>query len=280
MKRTLFDHYRLGIQKLITLLGYTHPQIYEVLILQHRLIENLDNTLAYGETPMFRGERARILKRCDQISLTLADTSFIKLCELSEVTIWQNALTPRRDPLIDQENQSKLDAYLSVMKDLLLKQGLLFSEEDSEVRQSAQMHTLSALDGLNGKRKGEIVRFLYGMELIFANNPIISLVNANLQRVYLEGENLTWANFAGADLTEANLSWTNLSWADLSEAMLVGVDMAFAYLEKTHLRGANAQGANLFQADLDKAVYNGKTQWPKGFDPACKGALATEQGMP
>jgi uncharacterized protein YjbI with pentapeptide repeats len=276
MRRTIFDHYRLGIQKLITILGYRHPQIYEILVLQHRLIENLDNTSAYGETPMFRSERAKILKRCDQISLALTEISFIKLCELSEVRIWQNTLTPRRDPLANQENQEKLEAYLNEMKNLLLKQGLLFSDEESEIRQTARSHTLSTLDGLDGQRKGEVIRFLYGTELIFANNTVISLVNANLQRTYLEGENLTWVNLAGADLTEANLSWTNLSWADLRKTVLVGADMFSTYLEKAHLDAANLQGANLFRAVLDKTMYNGQTQWPKDFAPTTKGAVELE----
>ena len=50
---------------------------------------------------------------------------------------------------------------------------------------------------------------------------------------------------------------------DLSGVDLRGVDLS----------GVDLRGANLLSANLERAVYDGLTIWPEGFDPASRGAI-------
>lgn len=106
---------------------------------------------------------------------------------------------------------------------------------------------------------------------------IAYLRGAQLRGAYMSGMDLFHANLAdadlrGADLGEANLSNANLSGADLSRANLWGADLSDANLE-----GADLGGANLIGADVRRAIYDGFTRWPDGFDPRAAGALDTTE---
>ncbi|MBN1878098.1 MAG: pentapeptide repeat-containing protein [Anaerolineae bacterium] len=126
---------------------------------------------------------------------------------------------------------------------------------------------------MDGVRKGEIISFLYGTELIFRNAPVISLAGAELTQIYLAGVNMAWVNLAEACLMRGNLAWVNLAWANLEDANLFGADLFLTDLGRACLVGANLQAANLFGADLAQAEYDASTQWPIGFDPVAAGAI-------
>jgi uncharacterized protein YjbI with pentapeptide repeats len=192
--------------------------------------------------------------------------------------------------------ETRLQDYFDRMTDLLLREKLRDTEEETEVRSIAQARTLNILSSLNGKRKGEVLRFLIVTRLVVSDKsleviteilrnahlverpdkllgePIISLCNADLAGVelpvpylFLLGAKLQYANLQRADLTgliggipvAADLRGANLERANLQEAKLAGADLQYADLQYAHLQGANLQGANLQNADLLGADLRG-----------------------
>ena len=120
------------------------------------------------------------------------------------------------------------------------------------------------------------------------------LTGAILTEANLTGVDLTGADLTGADLTEANLWVANLTGAILKGAYLKDAYLKGAYLTKADLteayfRGADLTGTNLKWADFSGAYltgaklnthgplgnpilrrstkYDGKTEFPEGFDP-------------
>lgn len=82
------------------------------------------------------------------------------------------------------------------MSDLTLNKNLLSSKRGDAVRSVARTLTLTTLRGLDGSRKGEVVRFL-------ADARVVHLID--LTRAELRG-----ADLAGVDLTNANLENVNV----------------------------------------------------------------------
>jgi uncharacterized protein YjbI with pentapeptide repeats len=113
------------------------------------------------------------------------------------------------------------------------------------------------------------------------------LRNAKLSQV-----NLTGANLQGTDLRNAVLKNVDLSrddwhkiWSRLKDGFKErkkALCMPFyprrkANLQATDLRGADLEATeNLIDADLDNAVYDGRTKWPLDFDPQATGATLEE----
>ena len=91
---------------------------------------------------------------------------------------------------------------------------------------------------------------------------------ANFDSVDFKGAHLTWAKLgrailSHADFTGAYLRRVNLSGADLTGAILSGAN----------LQGANLMFAHLDDADLTGALYDSKTIFTRGFDPAARGMV-------
>lgn len=165
----------------------------------------------------------------------------------------------------DRVRESALQTYLDRMTDLLLKEDLRNSEEDSDVRKLARARTLSTLSRLDPTRKRTVLEFLFEARLVGycdidynRYKSIVSLANADLSGVDLGGSFL-----AGIDLTDVNLSKTNLSFtylqganlygADLQGANLHLADLEVANLRDADLHGANLQGTNLHSVNLSCA---------------------------
>lgn len=161
-----------------------------------------------------------------------------------------------REIATDRQQEAALQAYIDRMADLLLKENLRTSENE-EVRNIARIRTLSLLRGLDGKRKGIVVRFLYESGLI-VEKPVIDLAGADLSGAELINANLRGANLSGTYLNKAllwgiNLSAANLSHASLTEAKVFNVDLSEANLSQTFLLKVDLTEANLTQADLTGA---------------------------
>ena len=97
-----------------------------------------------------------------------------------------------------------------------------------------------------------------GEEGSYADLPGADLSEANLRGGNLRKADLREANLRGGNLSEANLRKAVLSEADLrganlSEAVLWGGNLSEADLTGADLRGANLRGANLRGADLTRA---------------------------
>lgn len=180
---------------------------------------------------------------------------------------------------LDQQRATILQTYLDNIQDLLLNHNLLKSQSDSDVAILARARTLTALQGLDAMRKGQLLIFLYQANLIgFVENGktharIINLGGVNLSGFYLNGQplvyapgglpngvildgaNLSGANLSGAILDHAHLSEANLSGATLTEASLAyadlnGANLSRATLDDTSLGDANLSGAYLSSASL------------------------------
>jgi len=154
----------------------------------------------------------------------------------------------------ERRNQATLEAYFDRMTELLLKEGLLESQKDAEVQSIARSRTLAVLRSLDGKRKGQVVQFLYGSGLIGPKHV-----------VWLDGADLRGADLIEVKLINTNLSGVNLRRANLQGALLckswlVEADLRKASLKGTDLRSCNFSGANLANANLRKALLEGSSR--------------------
>jgi uncharacterized protein YjbI with pentapeptide repeats len=189
----------------------------------------------------------------------------------------------------DQRAQdTALQAYLDEMSHLLTdaERPLRRAQPSDNLSIVARARTLTALPRLDGKRKGQVVQFLYESGLITKDRPILDvrgsdlreadLIGADLSEAYLtsadlSGANLRGANLRGANLSEASLRGANLSKADLSraslsEASLSEADLSEAYLISADLRGAdlsNAKGLGNEELVLEASSLDGATM-PNG----------------
>ena len=174
---------------------------------------------------------------------------------------------------IDRQEENALQTYLDRMTELLLKNKLRTSR-NKELRNVARIRTLTVLRGLDPKRKGLVLQFLYEAGLISKEKSIVDLRyahlwDADLMRSNLSGANLSFADLNGADLYEASLNDTDLRhaimpevdlrYADLSNANLEGAGLDAANLEGTDLSNANLRSAELTDVDLTKTFFSVQT---------------------
>src|SRR5260221_1415597 len=190
---------------------------------------------------------------------------------------------------LDQQRATILQTYIDNIQDLLLNHNLFKSNPFNsdnlyyDTAIVARARTLTALQGLDPKRRGLLVQFICGARLIGfmdsmekLHDPIIDLTKADLSGADLHeaglfGANLSFTDLHGADLSSAfiggaDLHGADLHVADLSHAFL-GVKFFFttlpqatlAYANLTHadLEGADLSDANLTHANFNRAVLSG-----------------------
>lgn len=184
----------------------------------------------------------------------------------------------------NQQQEDVLVNYEKDISDLLTNQQLGKSNERDAIRVVAQAKTLAALNELDPKRKGFLIRFIYEAQLISTRHPIVDLSNADLSNADLSNANLDRANLSKTNLNHAKLSNTNLSRAyldsaDLSSASLDGADLSGAFLWNANLSNIDLTNTRLstpepngtsLQADLTDANFCGTK--PKATDLQKKGA--------
>src|SRR5215216_6368382 len=121
-----------------------------------------------------------------------------------------------------------LQAYYEQVGNLLTEHKLgEVQNRNHPVRLLAQAQTQTVLRRVDGKRKGDLVRFLSGGQLIGGAN-IISLAGVDLSRADLKDANLSGVDLSEANLTEAGLGAANLTRANLSGANLYEAKFASA----------------------------------------------------
>jgi uncharacterized protein YjbI with pentapeptide repeats len=103
-----------------------------------------------------------------------------------------------------------------------------------------------------------------------------TLKEAQMRSVILKGTKLTDAVLNQATLANALLANADLRGARLVEANLSGADVSNANLENANLEKADLRGTILTDASLNNtnlrgAIYNSRTQFPKGFTADGKG---------
>ncbi len=167
------------------------------------------------------------------------------------------SVSQREQAATEQRTQeTALQTYLDKMTELLLDEKLCESEVESKVRDVARARTLTVLRGLDGDRKGALIRFLYEADLIDKNNRVIDLSGADLSGADLNGANLSEAKLSGADLSEAKLSGADLSEANPGVEAMRGINLIKADLNGAKLSGANLRWADLSEANLSEADLN------------------------
>jgi len=124
-----------------------------------------------------------------------------------------------------------------------------------------------------------------------ANFQGMKFRGAEFEQCDLAGANMQGAVFGpGTKFSRSTLNGANLQGADFSGATLDSVNFRGADLRKskgmTNVKKINFQRADLRGADLSKirkpldqvvwtdAIYDAKTKFPAGFDPAAVGAKA------
>lgn len=153
-------------------------------------------------------------------------------------------------------------------------------EQQIQVKSAVRENTLNAARQLDGQRKGQLLKYLYDTELIgncppTAKNPQTSqidtaqcgggIINLSgiefkeavssfgtdpLQRLSLEGIDLTGARLLKADLRKVGLIGADLSHADLRFARLDGADLEGAKMIRVKLHGAKLNDAKMKEARL------------------------------
>jgi len=158
---------------------------------------------------------------------------------------------------VQRAQDEALQAYLDVMKELLLEQDLRDSGPYSNARAVAQVQTLLILEQVDPARKTEVMRFLIEASLVqvekCCKEPVIDLNRAALSDINLRYARLDRAHLNSADLSSANLRSAELAYAHLEAAHLTGADLSGADLSGADIDYAGLRGADLSSADLSNA---------------------------
>ena len=103
------------------------------------------------------------------------------------------------------------------------------------------------------------------------------IANARLENITLTGADARGAILAGSSV-EGDLSGIDMRDADLRDAYFgPATDWTGAKLQNADLRDAHVDGGTIAKAELTGAVYNDKTVFPPGFDPAAAGAFRVQE---
>lgn len=175
----------------------------------------------------------------------------------------------------DKLQETILQSYYDNMAVMLLENGLRNSQDGAEVRVIARARTLTALQSLNGVRKGALLQFLREAKLIESRQfalPIVDLRGADLSYielnkvdmsgVNLEGTDMHGAKLRGTDFEKSSLRHIDLRFADMSWSRLKGVDLGESTLAWAKLVGArmldtNLSSCGLIEVDFTMAVLEG-----------------------
>lgn len=163
----------------------------------------------------------------------------------------------------DQQKGEILSKYLDDTTDLMLNHNLRNSKPGDEVRIIARAKTLTALKGLDGERKGQILLFLYEAGLINDKDTIVSLQGGDLRHVNLPHSNLSGINLNETDLSATVMDGSNLRNADLKNAVIdsasfSSVDFSNADISTTSNVNISTNPSNTkefyYNTDLSKAI--------------------------
>ncbi len=88
---TKFINYRIGIKKLLDILGQEHPKYQDVLTFQQRLHENIHDVEAYGDSENYRSSRNQIIRGINELAVQTIQKSFDELCKPATIQIKPNS---------------------------------------------------------------------------------------------------------------------------------------------------------------------------------------------
>lgn len=199
---------------------------------------------------------------------------------LAIIAIFFNRAERKNEQRIASDNQQEgaLQEYIKEMSGLLLERNLRTSDKDAEVRIIARVRTLTVLPRLDGKRKRNLLLFLYDAGLINKGDNIINMSEADLSEADLSEVSLCRPRRirdssrkreaitnVSADLSGVNLRNANLNGAILSDVKLGAegnefmIDLTLEISDqgslsvgwiRSKLNDAKLVKANLFRADM------------------------------
>ena len=82
----IFEAYKIGTTKLISELGKDHPEYQESLLLQLRLLENIEETIKFGGDEGKTSRRNQIIDSLNHLALRTVNKSFNQICNLDQQT--------------------------------------------------------------------------------------------------------------------------------------------------------------------------------------------------
>ena len=159
----------------------------------------------------------------------------------------------QREIVEQQAQDDALQAYLDVMKELLLERDLRDSEPGSSARAVANVQTSLILERVDSRRKRSILHLLTDSHLIDADAPLIETATLALQDVDARGMDLS-----DTDLSCANLRYANLEGANLSE--VVGITAGELEQQAATLEGATMPNGQKYEDWLKDKKAQGKDE--------------------
>jgi uncharacterized protein YjbI with pentapeptide repeats len=172
-----------------------------------------------------------------------------------------------RQVAINDQRERALQAVLDEMSDLIIDKGLRQSKAGSNLRIVARTRALSTLRGLDGPRRGTLIRFLSESKLLERPDPVVNLRRADLSGAFLGSVDLRNAYLRDVTLYRAELSDADLRWADLTGANLERTCMPHARLDHSVLDDAFFTNAYMYDVSL-----NGAGTKKREYDDPEKGA--------
>ena len=163
---------------------------------------------------------------------------------------------------LDARRDATLDAYLSEMSNLILNRNLLRAPPLGAVNHVARTATLTTARRLDGRRRGELVRFLVEAGLLRQ----IRVTGADVV-LDLSGADLRNADLSDAHLGSISLHRVDLRGARFDSSLLLDVDLGGA-----DLRGASFREAVIFRftkfngSDLTRSVFDHSVIAAQGAD--------------
>jgi uncharacterized protein YjbI with pentapeptide repeats len=161
-----------------------------------------------------------------------------------------------REIATDRQQEAALQSFLDRMSELLLHENLRGAETE-EVSNVARTRTLTILRGLDGKRKGIVLRFLYEAQLLTDRHPLIRLDGADFSGADLSGALFMHATLHGINLANAILNSTHFVESNLDFVNLTGATGTNTFVSMSSLTYVQLRNANLIFATFDQVNLSG-----------------------
>lgn len=181
-----------------------------------------------------------------------------------------------KDEKKEQENKYSeiLESYFKAISDLITKENLLDINNNNTSKKIARSRTILAIENLDGERKGQVLQFLFELDLIDTNK--IDLLGANLANIQCDGivlKNLTIngvhfgnssfensflenckfiaCDFSNSTFLGASFQNVDFSYSKLNNCNFQYIDLTTLNLEGVELHRANISNSKILQNQLD-----------------------------
>lgn len=139
-----------------------------------------------------------------------------------------------KDRIVREQTEVLADFYRDFSV-LCLQHNLRTSAKDDEVRNQAHLLVKITLARLLPEGKADIITALYDEKFIVEKEPIVSLVDVDLQNIDLSSKKLKAINLTASKLRNAKFNKTNLEDSILEETDLENADFQNAILDNAFL---------------------------------------------